>query len=788
MSKRIIFRNFLDTINSFIRNNVTTSREWIFPDRSGTVALVNDGGVYYTSMNGCISDADLSLGSSTFGTDNAAVLQAIFNLASATNPITIIVDGKYSIGSSIVYKSNTRIIIMSGCGFILRNGSNCNMFKNANPSITTTHTDQNITFESDGSGIINQNREGNPTHNTNTDGWLTPIKAWGVDRIKIKGIIFYAQRTFTTHIFNSNYIEFSGNYLDTGAAGTVNLVHTDGIHINGPAAHIIIKDNSLSQGDDGIALNANDVFQSITTGGTYDPYTTNGVISDFIIDNNEFRDGTGIRLLSTTHAVKKGTITNTRGSLAGRMLLADNWQGGTPALTGNGDFSDIVVDCTGLEMNFTSSLFYLGGTHKGITFKNIIRDNRVYNNASNIFEFLSNFYCDDFSLDGVQIIGGINSSPLISAGGYVKRLHVNNAKSNPTSQYGSITQPLLKMNATYGGRIEHLQLSNIFWDRCTSLIDYSIGQIDFIQLDNIIFTYVNAGLGAIQVASGRTVKDIVANNYTGGTPIVNGAGSYPTVRGSAFVGPLSGNNALQQLGTFTAADGTLLSAYAESGIGSTFSVQNSSDFQILSNVLVPTGTTPSGNLWYAVNNINTVDHEMQIEMKVTTAGAVAQVYMRWTNSTNYVVINLSSTLGSCNLTNVVAGVSTTFGSFSSAAVFTDSAWHRIRVSAVGTALSVYFDERLIASGTIPTVTTGTRAGWGCISASAPTVFSFDNYRGFNATYSGSVSKGFTLQKFTTTQKNALSMVAADAGYEIFDTTLAKKCVYSGTAWETVTSV
>lgn len=42
-----------------------------------------------------------------------------------------------------------------------------------------------------------------------------------------------------------------------------------------------------------------------------------------------------------------------------------------------------------------------------------------------------------------------------------------------------------------------------------------------------------------------------------------------------------------------------------------------------------------------------------------------------------------------------------------------------------------------------------------------------------------------VQNVTTTQKLALSAVA---GQLVFDTTLSKLCVYSGTAWETITSV
>jgi hypothetical protein len=41
------------------------------------------------------------------------------------------------------------------------------------------------------------------------------------------------------------------------------------------------------------------------------------------------------------------------------------------------------------------------------------------------------------------------------------------------------------------------------------------------------------------------------------------------------------------------------------------------------------------------------------------------------------------------------------------------------------------------------------------------------------------------QNVTTTQKNALSAVS---GQIVFDTTLGKLCVYSGSAWQTITSV
>ena len=49
----------------------------------------------------------------------------------------------------------------------------------------------------------------------------------------------------------------------------------------------------------------------------------------------------------------------------------------------------------------------------------------------------------------------------------------------------------------------------------------------------------------------------------------------------------------------------------------------------------------------------------------------------------------------------------------------------------------------------------------------------------------STTKGVRFPNMTTTQKNAIT---PSAGTVVFDTTLAKLCVYSGSAWQTITSV
>lgn len=50
----------------------------------------------------------------------------------------------------------------------------------------------------------------------------------------------------------------------------------------------------------------------------------------------------------------------------------------------------------------------------------------------------------------------------------------------------------------------------------------------------------------------------------------------------------------------------------------------------------------------------------------------------------------------------------------------------------------------------------------------------------------STTKGVRMPNMTTTEKNAIASPAA--GLMVFDTTLAKLCVYSGSAWQTITSV
>ncbi len=77
---------------------------------------------------------------------------------------------------------------------------------------------------------------------------------------------------------------------------------------------------------------------------------------------------------------------------------------------------------------------------------------------------------------------------------------------------------------------------------------------------------------------------------------------------------------------------------------------------------------------------------------------------------------------------------------------------------------------------------------GATAARALRISDTNNFAGFGSSIFSldSTTKGFKMPSMTTAQKNAIATPVA--GMQVFDTTLSKICVYSGAAWETVTSV
>jgi len=106
-----------------------------------------------------------------------------------------------------------------------------------------------------------------------------------------------------------------------------------------------------------------------------------------------------------------------------------------------------------------------------------------------------------------------------------------------------------------------------------------------------------------------------------------------------------------------------------------------------------------------------------------------------------------------------------------------------------------------ASGSTKTINIGTggasgsttNVNYGSATSGATVTHTFNGNVGVGAAPNASAlldvqstTKGVRFPNMTTTQKNAIASPAA--GLVVFDTTLAKLCVYSGAAWQTITSV
>jgi len=102
-----------------------------------------------------------------------------------------------------------------------------------------------------------------------------------------------------------------------------------------------------------------------------------------------------------------------------------------------------------------------------------------------------------------------------------------------------------------------------------------------------------------------------------------------------------------------------------------------------------------------------------------------------------------------------------------------------------------FVDGAVSAGTVPTAltfTTGTSSGLArmIINSSGQIGMGTLTPASASALEIASTTQGVRFPVMTTTQKNAI--VSPVAGLVIFDSTLAKLCVYSGSAWQTITSV
>ena len=257
-------------------------------------------------------------------------------------------------------------------------------------------------------------------------------------------------------------------------------------------------------------------------------------------------------------------------------------------------------------------------------------------------------------------------------------------------------------------------------------------------------------IGGTAAAAGSFTALSYTTTFTGGTGIVNlGSGQfYKDASGNVGIGTSSPS-------TYVGASGGLVVAQDVTLVNNTTQPANNYPrfFQL-------SGVGPSiSGLQFTVNTGGSSTTAPTERMRITSGGLVG---ISTSSPRSNLDVNGQLIVGAIGATNnpymVISGneAANTVGFNSSASVsypsftWTTAAVERMRIDAFG------------------------NVGIGTSSPASSAILDVQ-----------STTKGVRMPNMTTTQKNAISSPVA--GLMVFDTTLAKLCVYSGSAWQTITS-
>lgn len=284
--------------------------------------------VVYASRIGAVNDAMITVGSSSYGTDSAAAIQA----AIAGGNIRLVVDGAYSLGTSLILSSNTTVECLDHSnGFIMRPNSNAEMFLNAHenapnvPSgtggfVLSNLQDTNIAIKNCMLNANAANAITDPGHIVNGAGqFVNTVRFQGLTNVQFLNNEIYDPPAYGFGAENIQNVTVADNYIHTPSPVSTTV---GTIQIDGPAQWIYYRRNRMQTGDDGLALNADD-GQEPGSGDSNAPRVADwnwkvGPISNAWVENNYCIScgSTGIRLLSTHERLDQIFITQLSGNVS----------------------------------------------------------------------------------------------------------------------------------------------------------------------------------------------------------------------------------------------------------------------------------------------------------------------------------------------------------------------------------------------------------------------------------------------------------------------------------------
>jgi Glycosyl hydrolases family 28 len=295
---------------------------------------------------GCALDCDLSTGRNKYhggdATDDGPKINAALAGASASNPITLIIDGSAMVSGLFLPAGGCWSIAGLGCGtgFFLKSGTNNDAIHNGGPNAVTVN-DPGPPAPARGSSVslsnftINGN-QGNGRDGDSTTGfaagalntvWYFCINLMNLNNISIENVVIVNSPAYHMRLSNVGNVTISGCVMRTSG------IHSDGIHFDGPANDINISYCSFTTGDDSIALNC--------------PEGYSGNISRVAVSNCTFNSFSLMRLYTKGAGPNKFNIdtvsvSNCNGTLSEAAFLIGVSSGSNPdSVTGL-----TISDCT----------------------------------------------------------------------------------------------------------------------------------------------------------------------------------------------------------------------------------------------------------------------------------------------------------------------------------------------------------------------------------------------------------------------------------------------------------
>lgn len=355
---------------------------------------------FYLSKNGGVSDADITMHSSSDGTDNTAAIKNILDQASSTQAIELVIDGRFS-ADSLRIKSNTTITILKGGGLIQRTGANCSFIANYNRTAGAV-IDSNIIIR--GGTINGHGHNSDATENrpyNGAKGWNTILNFRGIKNLTISDCEIINSRTFLSFISNcENVIIQNCNGLQSPSIPDVtsppdvsySLIH-DGFKFNGPCNNVSLLNNSAYSVDDAVSICANDGFFPTATScfglALLDSFVSYGTIKNFKVDGFTFKNGYhGFRILTSADTIENVSFTNISGTVNENLCIIDNFPG-------------VCV--------YNHGASYIDGYIKNLTFNNVnvnvipnTFDNSTGDAGIYVSTFIEHFNLSNFSYSGYQ--------------------------------------------------------------------------------------------------------------------------------------------------------------------------------------------------------------------------------------------------------------------------------------------------------------------------------------------------------------------------------------------------